>query len=51
MSRVCLARGKALLRNRSLELDLTLGGGLLQSQQPLVFGQQVVALPHTSDTP
>ena len=27
------------------EFDLALGGGLLQTQQPLVLGEQVVALP------
>src|SRR5580765_7497102 len=29
-----------------LQLDLALGGGLLQPEQPLVLGEQVMALPH-----
>ena len=43
--------GREALQRLSLfrgELDLALGGRLLQPQQPLVIGQQVVALPHSA---
>ena len=33
------------------ELDLALGRGLLQAKQPLVLGQQPVALPHPAYAP
>jgi len=30
------------------ELDLALGGGLLEPQQPIVLGEQAIALPHAA---
>ena len=33
------------------EFELSVSGGLLKAQQPLVFGQKSMALPHPSHAP